>query len=81
MMESTTFTVRLKGDVAGVVNELVKRGYSESKTEAIRAALVFYGMKLGLISSRQLHRKVLEEMRRSGKSYSDKEIKRQLKEL
>lgn len=80
-MESTTFTVRLKGDVAGVVNELVKRGYSESKTEAIRAALVFYGMKLGLISSRQLHRKVLEEMRRSGKSYSDKEIKRQLKEL
>lgn len=80
-MESTTFTVRLKGDVAEVVDELVKRGYSESKTEVIRTSLVFYGMQLGLISPKRLHRKVLERMEKSGKKYSDKEIEKQLKNL
>ncbi|MEM2918163.1 MAG: hypothetical protein QXY62_01505 [Candidatus Altiarchaeota archaeon] len=80
-MESTIFTVRLKGDVAEVVNELVKRGYSESKTEAIRTSLVFYGIQLGLISPKRLHKKVLEKMEKSGKSYTDKEIEKQLKNL
>ena len=78
-MKTQTFTVRLKGDVAEVVDELVSRGYSESKTEAIRTSLVFYGLQLGLISPKRLHKKVLEKMRKSGKSYSDQEIKEQLK--
>ncbi|MBN2251159.1 MAG: hypothetical protein JW724_03695 [Candidatus Altiarchaeota archaeon] len=78
-MKTKTFTVRLKGDVAEVVDELVNRGYSESKTEAIRTSLVFYGMQLGLISSKRLHRKVLKTMKESGKKYSDEEIQEQLK--
>ncbi|MFZ2455072.1 MAG: hypothetical protein WAX07_01160 [Candidatus Altiarchaeia archaeon] len=80
-MKSNTFTVRLKGDVADVVDELVSRGYSESKTEAIRTSLVFYGMQLGLITPKKLHKKVLGDIKKSGKKYSDKEIEAQLKGL
>lgn len=80
-MGNVNFTVRLKGDVADVVNEIVRRGYSESKTEAIRASLIFYGMELGLISSRMMHKRALEKMRASGKRYGDEEIKNQIKSL
>ena len=78
-MKTGNFTVRLKGDVADIVDELVSRGYSESKTEAIRTSLVFYGMQLGLISPKRLHRKVLGKMKKSGKKYTDEDIKEQLK--
>ncbi len=77
----TTFTVRLKGDVEKLVDELIRRGYSESKTEAVRTSLVFYGMQLGLISSKRLHKKVLERIEESGKRYGDEEIKRQIRSL
>lgn len=77
----TTFTVRLKGDVEKLVDELIRRGYSESKTEAVRTSLVFYGMQLGLISSKRLHKKVFEGIEESGKRYGDEEIKRQIRSL
>lgn len=80
-MKSSTFTVRLKGDVAEVVDELVRRGYSESKTEAIRTSLVFYGMHLGLMKPKMLHEKALDKVKKSGKKYTDEEIKAQLKGL
>jgi len=80
-MGNVNFTVRLKGDVAEVVDELIRRGYSESKTEAIRTSLILYGMQLGLISSKTMHKRVLEKMRSSRKKYSDEEIKKQIKSL
>ncbi len=80
-MKTENFTVRLRGDVAEVVDELVSRGYSESKTEAIRTSLAFYGMHLGLISPKKLHKKVLAKMKNSGKRYSDEEINEQLKSI
>lgn len=80
-MGNVNFTVRLKGDIAEIVDELIYRGYSESKTEAIRTSLIFYGMQLGLISPKMMHKRVFERMRASGKKYSDEEIKKQIRSL
>jgi Arc/MetJ-type ribon-helix-helix transcriptional regulator len=67
-MKSSTFTVRLKGDVLDLVNGLVSRGYSESKTEAIRTSLAFYGMHLGLIGREKLKTKAGGKSKKSIKS-------------
>lgn len=80
-MKEVTFTVRLKGDVADLVTDLVNRGYSGSKTEAIRTSLIFYGIRLGLISPKMLHKKALIKIAKSNERYSDKEIERQISEL
>ena len=57
-----------------MIKELVKEGYSESKTEAVRTALILYAVQLGLISKRKLRRDALNSVRDSGKEYSDAEI-------
>ncbi len=77
----TVFTLRLKGDVANLVNELMDKGYSESKTELIRTSLVFYGMKLGLFSPKRSHKNVLRSIKRSGKRYTDEQVGQQIASL
>ncbi len=73
------FTVRLSGESANVLNELVERGYCGSKTEAVRAALLSYALKLGVISPNELFRKTAERIRKRG--YSDDEIKKQINSI
>jgi len=80
-MSSTAFTLRLKGDVAALVDELMRRGYSESKTELVRTSLITYGMQLGLFPPKKLHKRVLSKMKASGKKYSDREIREQISKL
>ena len=80
-MKSVAFTVRLKGDVVHLMDELIIRGYSGSKAELVRTSLIFYAMKLGLISPRSLHQRVLNKIAISGISYSDDEIKEHLEAL
>lgn len=80
-MKNMAFTLRLKGETASLVNELMDKGYSESKTELFRTALIFYAVQLGIISPKMLHKKVLEEIKKTGKKYSDKEIEEQIKSI
>lgn len=72
------FTLRLRGQSAELLNELVEEGYSGSKTEAVRAALVAYALQLGLFSRKKLRDNALRAVRASGKSYSDAQIRRQI---
>ena len=75
-MERVNFTVRLSGESARALNELVSRGYSGSKTEAVRAALIRYALEVGLISGRNLFRKTAERVSRKG--YTETEIQSQI---
>lgn len=68
------FTVRLRGQTASLLNALVREGYSESKTEAVRTALILYAVQLGLVTKRQLHAEALKAVKASGRSYADAEI-------
>ena len=80
-MKSIAFTVRLRGQTASVMEDLVRRGYSGSKTELVRTALLFYAMQLGFLAPKALHRNVLKRIAASGKKYSDKEIREQIQQL
>ncbi len=43
-------TIKFKGIESQLLEELVKRGFFSSKSEAIRAALIDYFLKLGLLT-------------------------------
>ena len=80
-MNEMVLDVRLKGDVANLMERLIKKGYAESKEDLIRTSLVFYGMQLGLLSPNTLHRNVLRKIRMSGRHYTDEQIKEQIKKI
>ena len=80
-MESIELDLRLKGDMANTVKELISRGYSDTEEDLVRAAITFYATQLGLISPKSLHKNILRKMQLSGKKYSDEEIKRQIKDI
>ena len=80
-MESIELDLRLKGDMANTVRELISRGYSDSEEDLVRAAITFYASQLGLISPKSLHKNILRKIKLSGRKYSDKDIKQQIKEI
>jgi Arc/MetJ-type ribon-helix-helix transcriptional regulator len=77
----TVITVRLKGKPAQVLNEMVKKGYSGSKNEAIRTSLIFYAMQLGLISPEMLHKRIKSQIIKKGIRYSEDEVIQQIKAI
>ncbi len=72
------FTVRLRGESARLMQEMIDKGYFESKTEAIRAGILKIGLDLGLVSRQKLHQEVLDAIKKSGKKYSVEEVRRQI---
>lgn len=73
---SVDFTVRLRGESANALNNLVARGYCASKTEAVRAAIIRYALEMGLLSGSQLFARTAKRV--SAKGYTDEEIQRQI---
>ncbi len=76
-----TLTVRLKGEPAQILNEIVEKGFSGSKNEAIRTSLIFYAIQLGLISPKMLHKRIKTEISKTGVTYTENEVKRQIKAI
>jgi len=67
--------VRLSGVVADVLNELVSRGYFTTKSEAIRVGILRLGENFGLFKpSMHYWRELGEEIKRTGKRMTHKEI-------
>jgi Arc/MetJ-type ribon-helix-helix transcriptional regulator len=67
--------VRLSGATAEILNELVKRGYFSTKSEAIRAGILRLGEAFMLIKPPSSYWKELgEELKKSGKRMSHMEI-------
>jgi Arc/MetJ-type ribon-helix-helix transcriptional regulator len=74
--------VRLGGAAADVLNELMRRGYFVTKSEAIRAGILRLGENFGLFkSSMHYWRELGEEIKRTGKKMTHEEIVEVLKRL
>ena len=74
--------VRLSGTAAEVLNELVRRGYFATKSEAIRAGILRLGESFGLFkSSMHYWREMGEEIKKTGKKMTHEEILEALKKL
>lgn len=65
---STTLTIEFNGITEEIIDNLVKKGYSKTKAEAIRYALLHLGEELDLIKLK-LHKKAEE--------YAYREIRKQ----
>jgi len=67
--------VRLSGVAADVLNELVRRGYFATKSEAIRVGILRLGENFGLFKpSMHYWRELGEEIKRTGKRMAHDEI-------
>jgi len=67
--------VRLSGVAADVLNELVRRGYFATKSEAIRVGILRLGENFGLFKpSMHYWRELGEEIKRTGKRMTHDEI-------
>ena len=80
-MSEISINVKLKGEIAQLVNDIINKGYSESKGDLVRNSIILYAMKLGLFSPKALHNVALDKIRASGIRYTDEEISKQLKEI
>ncbi|KPV62105.1 MAG: hypothetical protein AOA66_1474 [Candidatus Bathyarchaeota archaeon BA2] len=67
--------VRLSGVAADILNELVRRGYFATKSEAIRVGILRLGENFGLFKpSMHYWRELGEEIKRTGKQMTHDEI-------
>jgi len=67
--------VRLSGATADVLNELVKRGYFATKSEAIRVGILRLGENFGLFKPAMHYwRELGEEIKRTGRKMTHDEI-------
>lgn len=74
--------VRLSGTAADVLNELVRRGYFATKSEAIRAGILRLAESFGLFKSSMYYwRELGEEIKRTGKKMTHEEILEALRKL
>lgn len=63
-MGETTLTLKFRGTEANLLNEMVGSGLFNTKSEAIRAAIVNYSLSLGLLKRRDIWSKIQEFPRR-----------------
>jgi len=67
--------VRLSGATADVLNELVKRGYFATKSEAIRVGILRLGENFGLFKPAMHYwRELGEEIKRTGRKMTHDEV-------
>lgn len=63
-MQSATLTLKFRGLEAELLEEMVRLGLFNSKSEAIRAAIVKYAVDSGLLSREDLWRRIKAYKRR-----------------
>ncbi len=76
-MEST-LTLKFKGVEANILNKMVNSGLFNTKSEAIRSALVHYSLELGLIGREKLWKEINKFPERK---VSAKQLAKELKNL
>lgn len=60
----TTLTLKFRGVEAKLLDTMVKSGLFNSKSEAIRAALVNYSLQSGFLDKKEIWREIEEHTRR-----------------
>lgn len=63
-MNDTTLTLKFKGIEANILDQMIKSGLFNTKSEAIRSALVHYSLELGLIGREKLWEEINKFPRR-----------------
>lgn len=63
-MAETTLTLKFRGTEANLLNEMVGSGLFNTKSEAIRAAIVNYSLTLGLLKRRDIWNRIQKFPRR-----------------
>lgn len=63
-MQDTTLTLKFRGLEAELLEEMVSLGLFNSKSEAIRAAIMKYAVDSGLLSKEDLWKRVKAHRRR-----------------
>ena len=77
-MGDTTLTLKFRGLEAELLEEIVRLGLFNSKSEAIRAAIVKYAMDSGLLEREDLWNRVKAHKRRG---VSPDDLEKDLKRL
>lgn len=77
-MQDTTLTLKFKGVEANILNEMIKSGLFNTKSEAIRSALVHYSLDLGLIGKENLWKEINKFPKRK---VSPKQLAEELRNL
>jgi Arc/MetJ-type ribon-helix-helix transcriptional regulator len=77
-MQETTLTLKFRGLEAELLEEMVRLGLFNSKSEAIRAAIMKYAVDSGLLGREDLWRRVKAHRRRG---VSPDELERDLQSL
>jgi len=57
-MQTTTLTLKFRGLEAEILEEMVRLGLFNSKSQAIRAALMKYAIDSGLLSKEDLWKRI-----------------------
>ncbi len=63
-MSETALTLKFRGVEADVLNRMVDTGLFNTKSEAIRSALVHYSLELGLLGRERLWKEIQKFPRR-----------------
>jgi len=77
-MDETTLTLKFRGIEAGILNKMVSSGLFNTKSEAIRSAIVHYSLELGLLGREKLWEEIQKFPRRS---ISSKQLAKELEIL
>jgi Arc/MetJ-type ribon-helix-helix transcriptional regulator len=77
-LRNTTLTLKFRGLEAELLDEMVSLGLFNSKSEAIRAAIVKYATDSGLLSREDLWRRIKAHKRRSA---SPQQLEKDLQRL
>ena len=77
-MQSTTLTLKFRGLEAELLDEMVRLGLFNSKSEAIRAAIMKYAVDSGLLSREDLWKRIKAHKRRG---VSPKQLEKELQRL
>lgn len=60
----TTLTLKFRGVEAALLDEMISSGLFNTKSEAIRSAIVKYGLDLGLLKRKRLWSRIEKHSRR-----------------
>jgi len=76
-MQGTTLTLKFRGLEAELLEEMVRLGLFNSKSEAIRAAIMKYAVDSGLLSREDLWKRIkVQKRRRVSPGQLEKELQR-----
>jgi len=77
-MQNTTLTLKFRGLEAELLDEMVRLGLFNSKSEAIRAAIMKYAVDSGLLNRKDLWKRIKAHKRRG---VSPKQLEKELQRL